>query len=281
MKLIKIAHTSENIKALVTKVLVEFGIVPQCFVANNTANQVKANDLLADWNNDQAAAIALQRANSDDIMEVGNVDEDDLVSVFPDVAIVQNVRTAFDLPTEAIGCHCHHLELAIHHTLKKSKDELDQSHKFAQHTRNNEQTRLYLERFVPEDSLIKSVRIRRHCDTRWSSLFRVLSDYKSRLGIFYAACNELLQPRVQGQIKKFDNLYFECGCATDGSTCCSGDLCNSPSWSAVPRTCYLGFSDDSKKAIYCSNLGGERQQCSVSKWRDRDDHFFSCADQCC
>lgn len=36
----------------------EFGIIPQSYVADNTTNHVRANDLLADWSNELAAAAA-------------------------------------------------------------------------------------------------------------------------------------------------------------------------------------------------------------------------------
>lgn len=46
-----VSHTAVNIRNEVTKVLKEFRIVPTVYVADNASNQVKCNDLLADWTN--------------------------------------------------------------------------------------------------------------------------------------------------------------------------------------------------------------------------------------
>lgn len=89
-----------------------------------------------------------------------------------------------------MGCHCHHLELAIKHALQKCQEQLDDLHKFAQHTRNNDQTRRFLEECRPPDSQ-QSVRMRRYCETRWSSHYAVLCDWKARRSIYQNAISKL------------------------------------------------------------------------------------------
>ena len=46
------SHTSDHIYRITKRILNECGITPLCYVADNASNQVKANDLLADWSND-------------------------------------------------------------------------------------------------------------------------------------------------------------------------------------------------------------------------------------
>lgn len=64
-----VSHTSSNIKDLTTSVLQEFGIVPQCYVADNASNQVLANDLLADWSNEKSALARGDTLKDDDSIE--------------------------------------------------------------------------------------------------------------------------------------------------------------------------------------------------------------------
>lgn len=52
---IDVRHTAANIRSVVQKLLLEFAIVPTVYVADNASNQVKCNDLLADWSNDYFA----------------------------------------------------------------------------------------------------------------------------------------------------------------------------------------------------------------------------------
>lgn len=86
------AHTSENIHELVTSVLDEFNIVPQCFVADNTASQVRANDLLADWANSKEAD--------------ADSDSEDIVLIEPDEDLLEKVRLNVAFPqfsSETLG----------------------------------------------------------------------------------------------------------------------------------------------------------------------------------
>lgn len=48
---VDVRHTAHNIRSAVCDVLDEFGVVPTVFVSDNASNQVKCNDLLADWSN--------------------------------------------------------------------------------------------------------------------------------------------------------------------------------------------------------------------------------------
>lgn len=95
VKHIRVAHTSDNIKSLVTDVLDEFHIIPQCFVADNTANQVRANDLLADWSNEASTAVVAaqgeNRASSPDSAPDDN-DEDHFKDVYPDEDVLNQVH---------------------------------------------------------------------------------------------------------------------------------------------------------------------------------------------
>lgn len=88
VKPVLVSHTSENIKNFVTDVLNEYHIIPQCFVADNTANQVLANDLLAEWSNEAAAAAMLAENRA-----YGESDDDDsnLKDIFPDEDILDKV----------------------------------------------------------------------------------------------------------------------------------------------------------------------------------------------
>lgn len=105
------------------------------------------------------------------------------------------VLDAFSLPTEAMGCHCHHLELSIKHALEICQRETSELHEFARHTRNNEQTRRFFEGFVTPETL-QSVRMRRFGETRWSSHYFVLDDWKKRLPIYQAASAHLVRNEV-------------------------------------------------------------------------------------
>lgn len=97
VKPIRVAHTSENIKSLVTEVLNEFHIVPQCYVADNCANQVLANDMLADWSNSTAAVLREQQravqAESALPTEADNdSDDDNFIETTPDSDFFSMVR---------------------------------------------------------------------------------------------------------------------------------------------------------------------------------------------
>lgn len=52
IKAFSVNHTAANIVEVTIGVLEDFGIQPVCFVADNASNQVRANDLLADWTNE-------------------------------------------------------------------------------------------------------------------------------------------------------------------------------------------------------------------------------------
>lgn len=177
-----VSHTAENVKSIVTDVLAEFAINPQCYVADNAANQVRANDLLADWSNEMAEVMA-NAPNENAICNDEDDDDDDDVDVFPDAAVLESVRQAFLIPTEAMGCHCHHLELAISHALDEAKSDIDQLCAFANHTRNNDQTRRLLLRFN-NDGEVKGVRLPRPATTRWSSVYHLLNKFLECVPIY-------------------------------------------------------------------------------------------------
>lgn len=70
------------------------------------------NSLLADWSNFKSNF----REEDEDTNATEEEDDDYFCS---DDNIAQIVSTAF--PTEAFGCHCHHLELVMKHSLEGTK----------------------------------------------------------------------------------------------------------------------------------------------------------------
>ena len=101
----------------------------------------------------------------------------ELEEVFPDEVLMENLREAFDgeLNADSMGCHCHHIELAIKHACNVTSRvalALTRMDDFAKATRNNEPTRRYL-RNKPEGF----IRIPARGETRWSSLFRELTKF--------------------------------------------------------------------------------------------------------
>lgn len=87
-----------------------------------------------------------------------------------------------------MGCHCHHLELAISHALEIATVELEELFVFANHTRNNDQTRRLLLRFHVEGSP-RGVRLPRPAPTRWSSIYTLLKKFKQCIPIY----NDIIQ----------------------------------------------------------------------------------------
>ena len=97
-------HTSENIKNDVVKVLLDFGVTPTVYVADNASNQVKCNDMLSDWSNTHFFDV-----DGDDISDEVQVDQ----------SIAREVSNAFRIEADSWGCHCHHLELVIKNAIEK------------------------------------------------------------------------------------------------------------------------------------------------------------------
>jgi len=91
----------------VVQVLTKFSIVPKCYIADNAATAVKANDLLADWSNDMFK----------DRLPHQNLESASLPAMSDAVLSLNG--------TEAIGCHCHLLELVIKDCLVPIKEDLD------------------------------------------------------------------------------------------------------------------------------------------------------------
>lgn len=136
------------------------------------------NNLLADWSN--------QRANFlEDEGEYAVEEDDDYYQPDEDIAII--VSTAF--PTEAYGCHCHHLELVMKHGLEGMfnlgtslfslfsfclglQAELENLREFARLTRNSSYLRNYIcacvgpVPYLPADGT-----------TRWSSTHRLIESF--------------------------------------------------------------------------------------------------------
>jgi hypothetical protein len=175
VKRISTSHSAENIKEMVTKVLEKFSINPQCYVADNASNQVLANDLLANWSNEQLDKL------DPELEKVLETSATEMLS--PDSDVFAEVQRAFELPTEAYGCHCHHLELVIKHAMKPMKRSLDLLRSFGVTLRSNST----FARCIATFNDGKSPHLPADVSTRWSSTFRLISAFLTNIEVFQKA----------------------------------------------------------------------------------------------
>jgi hypothetical protein len=175
VKQIVSTHTSQNIKTMVVTELEKLHINPQCYVADNASNQVRANNLLADWSD----ALATNPADDISILEIYA-----LGTEVPDSDISGLVNSAFfTLPTDSYGCHCHHLELIIKHGLQHADNILQSIRSFATSLRNKD----VLGRFVASFNEGKKPYLPADVSTRWSSTYRLLDSFLESLEVIQLA----------------------------------------------------------------------------------------------
>ena len=176
VKQIDSSHTSLNIKTMVVNELEKLHINPQCYVADNASNQVLANDLLADWSD----AVAMN-PNAEETTTISEISALGIESPDSDVSSV--VHSAFILPTDSYGCHCHHLELVIKHGLLKANKILECIRSFASSLRNKD----VIGRFVASFNDGKKPYLPADVAIRWSSTYRLLDSFLENLKIFKLA----------------------------------------------------------------------------------------------
>lgn len=76
-----------------------------------------------------------------------------------------------------MGCHCHHLELAIKHALSHCEAQIQDLAEFSSATRNNDPLRRLLQRYSDG----AAVRLPQQGTTRWGYLFRTLHKFTQLL----------------------------------------------------------------------------------------------------
>lgn len=172
VKRISTSHSAENIKNMVTQVLEEFSINPQCYVADNASNQVLANELLANWSNEQ---LELEDPEQTICLEQSATE-----MLSPDENLLANVQRAFDSSTEAYGCHCHHLELVIKHAMKPMKESLELLRTFGATLRSKSA----FARTIASFNNGKIPYLPADVSTRWSSTFRLISAFLTNIEVF-------------------------------------------------------------------------------------------------
>jgi hypothetical protein len=96
---------------------------------------------------------------------------------------------AFKLETDAFGCHCHSLELAIKHGLSGFSQELEALRKFAKQMRKNSPTQRYLSQF--NDNVLFT--IPNDVATRWSSTYRMMDRFLSKKKVLLEAYDAYLK----------------------------------------------------------------------------------------
>ena len=142
------------------QVLTKFSIVPKCYIADNDATAVKANDLLAHWSNDMFKD-RLPRQESASLPAMS------------DAVLSLN-------GTEAVGCHCHLLELVIKDCLVPIKEDLDTIRSFVNSFKRSNLLPNFLSSFSDNKPLVLILDV----TTRWSSTFRMLSQFHSYFSVF-------------------------------------------------------------------------------------------------
>lgn len=177
----------------------KFGVKPFCFVADNCSAAVRANALLADWNEEinipQAVACATSAipANANFVTPDGDDEEADDEHDPPSQEELSKLRSSLSLPTESIGCHCHALELVIGDGLEATatlKAWLADLRTFVTKYRLSSKTRAFIAAsstektppFLPID-----------VSTRWSSTFRMIDAFVLHKTDFMTAVTEYRQ----------------------------------------------------------------------------------------
>lgn len=92
------------------------------------------------------------------------------------------------------------MELAIKHALQHCSSDLEDLYSFAATTRNNDQTRRVLESYLDPPDPSVSVRLPRHGDTRWSSIYRLLHRFIVQIPLYDRLVTDLALGEVSDEI---------------------------------------------------------------------------------
>jgi hypothetical protein len=130
------------------------------YISDNASNCVLANDLLATWSNTIAGYV--ESDNEDENGEEGDGDD----SEQEDPTFTNAVREAFTLPSEAIGCHAHLINLIINDSLKPINTDIVMMQRFVRKFRKNSSTRDFILGLVTSESDGVPY-FRPTVDTRW------------------------------------------------------------------------------------------------------------------
>jgi hypothetical protein len=137
-------------------------------VSDNASNCVLANDLLADWSNIEATRNTSHEAEidyDDDIVDQlleNNLNEE------IDPTLKECMCKAFSLPTDAIGCHVHSLNLLLNDALVPIDEEIRSMREFVKFHKRNNATRRYLEKYTIDQ---QPAYFRLDGKTRWKYVF--------------------------------------------------------------------------------------------------------------
>lgn len=200
-------------------VLTRFHISPLCFVADNASNAVLANSQLVDWAETirKAALGACTSAVSEDD-DPNDEQQDDIIEADgyfdPDPKVLTDLRTALGLPTDAIGCHCHSLELAIKDALNHStvKARLKNLKAFVAKYNKGSATRAFILQCCPPGS--KAPYLPKSGKTRWSSTYRMISAFVARQKDFDEAAVKYGQRRQGEDLPGMEDLDLLCNPTT-------------------------------------------------------------------
>lgn len=170
-------------------ILAEYGVGPPlCFVADNCSAAVSANTKLVDMTDEVIPE--LLRVDDEDI----DVDVDDAEYTYlaPESDAVAHLRAALHLPTDSIGCHCHALELAIGDALKATtvRDIIADLKDFICAYKKSSRTQNVIRSVCGEGEKLPF--LPQDVSTRWTSTFRMIDAFISKLDIFDRA-NEKIQ----------------------------------------------------------------------------------------
>jgi hypothetical protein len=126
--------------------LSSFGLNPLAYIADNASNCVLANDELADWSN--AISGYQDRGDEEDECIVDNVDSEHREE--EESQFNEKVREAFQLPTEAVGCHAHLINLIINDAMKLIEEDINSMQRFVNKFRKHSTTRDFVAKFSPD-----------------------------------------------------------------------------------------------------------------------------------
>jgi hypothetical protein len=129
-------------------VLTSFELNPLAYIADNASNCVLANDLLADWSNAASGYQDDEDEDEDVRSEQENPDEE--IDVNGEPLFIDEVRAAFKLPAEAIGCHAHLINLIINDALNPIEVDIKAMQRFVHKFRKNSTTRDFIISFAGE-----------------------------------------------------------------------------------------------------------------------------------
>jgi hypothetical protein len=195
VKRIESSHTAFNIKEMVISELIKLNINPQCYVADNAANQVLANNYLANWSD------SLSLSPNDEIRaEVTEISPIRLNP--PDISVTKQVQEAFSLPTEAYGCHCHHLELIIKHALKPLDKTLESLRSFCSSLRNKSA----IGQFIASQNNGIIIYLPLDVTTRWSSTFHLIDSFLDNFEALSRTANAFASKRNAQELSAINVL---------------------------------------------------------------------------